>query len=101
MCGYVWEEIIVEFIVVVIGRDLGIVVILRKENVQYLKSWLLNLKEDFGYVMSVLWEVGKVFVMIEESMEKQYILVDIFVREEDIFLFFIKEYNESVIYNIL
>ena len=51
-CGYAREEIIAEFTAAVTGRDLGIAVTPRKENAQYLKSWLSNLKEDPGYVMS-------------------------------------------------
>ena len=58
-CGYAREEIIAEFTAAVTGRDLGIAVTPRKENAQYLKSWLANLKEDPGYVMSVLREAGK------------------------------------------
>ena len=70
-CGYAREEIIAEFTAAVTGRDLGIAVTPRKENAQYLKSWLSNLKEDPGYVMSVLREAGKASAMIEESVEKQ------------------------------
>lgn len=68
-CGYAREEIIAEFTAAVTGRDLGIAVTPRKENAQYLKSWLSNLKEDPGYVMSVLREAGKASAMIEESVE--------------------------------
>ena len=47
-CGYAREEIIAEFTAAVTGRDLGIAVTPRKENAQYLKSWLSNLKEDIS-----------------------------------------------------
>lgn len=83
-CGYAREEIIAEFTAAVTGRDLGIAVTPRKENAQYLKSWLSNLKEDPGYVMSVLREAGKASAMIEESVEKQHTLADTSAREEDI-----------------
>ena len=65
-CGYAREEIIAEFTAAVTGRDLGIAVTPRKENAQYLKSWLANLKEDPGYVMSVLREAGKASAMEED-----------------------------------
>lgn len=100
-CGYAREEIIAEFTAAVTGRDLGIAVTPRKENAQYLKSWLSNLKEDPGYVMSVLREAGKASAMIEESMEKQHTLADTSAREEDISPLPIKEYNESAIHNTL
>ena len=100
-CGYAREEIIAEFTAAVTGRDLGIAVTPRKENAQYLKSWLSNLKEDPGYVMSVLREAGKASAMIEESVEKQHTLADTSAREEDISPLPIKEYNESAIHNTL
>lgn len=80
-CGYAREEIIAEFTAAVAGRDLGIAVTPRKENAQYLKSWLSNLKEDPGYVMSVLREAGKASAMIEDSVEKQHTLADTSARK--------------------
>ncbi|WP_252194876.1 zincin-like metallopeptidase domain-containing protein, partial [Phocaeicola vulgatus] len=102
-CGYAREEIIAEFTAAVTGRDLGIAVTPRKENAQYLKSWLSNLKEDPGYVMSVLREAGKASAMIEESVEKQHTLADTSAREEDISPLPIKEEgnNETVSSGIL
>lgn len=102
-CGYAREEIIAEFTAAVTGRDLGIAVTPRKENAQYLKSWLANLKEDPGYVMSVLREAGKASAMIEESVEKQHTLADTSAREEDISPLPIKEErnNETVSSGIL
>lgn len=102
-CGYAREEIIAEFTAAVTGRDLGIAVTPRKENAQYLKSWLANLKEDPGYVMSVLREAGKASAMIEESVEKQHTLADTSAREEDISPLPIKEEgnNETVPSGIL
>ena len=100
---YAREEIIAEFTAAVTGRDLGIAVTPRKENAQYLKSWLSNLKEDPGYVMSVLREAGKASAMIEESVEKQHTLADTSAREEDISPLPIKEEgnNETVSSGIL
>lgn len=100
---YAREEIIAEFTAAVTGRDLGIAVTPRKENAQYLKSWLANLKEDPGYVMSVLREAGKASAMIEESVEKQHTLADTSAREEDISPLPIKEErnNETVSSGIL
>ena len=61
------------------------------------------MKEDPGYVMSVLREAGKASAMIEESVEKQHTLADTSAREEDISPLPIKEErnNETVSSGIL
>ena len=61
------------------------------------------MKEDPGYVMSVLREVGKASAMIEDSVEKQYTLADTSAREEDVSPLPIKEEgnNETVPSGIL
>ena len=61
------------------------------------------MKEDLGYVMSVLREAGKASAMIEESVEKQHTLADTSAREEDISPLPIKEEgnNETVSSGIL
>lgn len=64
---YAKEEIIAEFTAAVTGRDLGIAVSPKKENAQYLKSWLSGLQEDPKYITTVLREVGKASTMIEEG----------------------------------
>lgn len=81
--GYAREEIIAEFTAAVTGRDLGIAVTPRKENAQYLKSWLSSLNEDSKFVMGILREVGKASSMIEESVEEQQVTTDTAVKGEN------------------
>ena len=65
---YAHEELIAELSAAVAGRDLGFAVLPRKENAQYLKSWLTAITDDPKYLFGILQDVNKSVTMIEEGI---------------------------------
>lgn len=65
---YAHEELIAEFSSAVTGRDMGLAVLPRTENAQYLKSWLSAISDDPKYIMNILNDVNKAVTMIEEGI---------------------------------
>lgn len=57
--NYGCEEFVVELILVLFGVYLGIFVIVREENVVYLKLWCKVIKEEFKFLFIVLVDVIK------------------------------------------
>ncbi|MCF0256582.1 MAG: DUF1738 domain-containing protein, partial [Bacteroides heparinolyticus] len=66
--SYAHEELIAEFSSAMVGRDLGIELLPRKENAQYLKSWLSAIADDPKYILGVLGDVSKAVTMIEKGI---------------------------------
>lgn len=65
---YAHEELIAELSSAVTGRDLGLAVLPRKENAQYLKGWLSEITNDSKYILNILQDVNKAVTMIEEGI---------------------------------
>ena len=65
---YAHEELVAELSSAVTGRDLGFAVLPRKENAQYLKSWLAAITDDPKYLFGILQDVNKSVTMIEEGI---------------------------------
>lgn len=68
---YAREELVAELSSAVAGKDMGLSVLPRKENAQYLKSWLSTLSDDPKYLMSILQDVSKATTMIESTIGLQ------------------------------
>lgn len=65
---YAREELVAELSSAVAGKEIGLSVLPREENAQYLKSWLSELQEDPKYLMSILQDVSKATAMIESTI---------------------------------
>lgn len=65
---YAHEELIAELSSAVTGRDMGLSVLPRKENAQYLKSWIKAITDDPKYLLSILNDVNKAVTMIENTI---------------------------------
>lgn len=65
---YAHEELIAELSSAVTGKDLGLAVLPRKENAQYLKGWLSEITNDSKYILNILQDVNKAVTMIEEGI---------------------------------
>ena len=65
---YAKEELIAELSSAVSGRDLGLSLLPRKENAEYLKGWLAVLNENPKYITEILHDVNKAVTMIEEGI---------------------------------
>lgn len=66
---YAKEELVAELTSAVVGRDLGMAVLPRKENAQYIKSWLSTIKADPQFLFKVLNDVSKAITMVEEVID--------------------------------
>ncbi|WP_281644211.1 ArdC family protein [Bacteroides zoogleoformans] len=66
--NYAHEELIAEFSSALVGRDLGMELLPRKENAQYLKSWLSAIIDDPKYILGILGDVSKAVTMIEKEI---------------------------------
>ncbi len=66
--SYAHEELIAEFSSAMVGRDLGMELLPRKENAQYLKSWLSAITDDPKYILGILGDVSKAVTMIEKTI---------------------------------
>lgn len=65
---YAHEELIAELSSALAGRDLSFAILPRKENAQYLKSWLTSITDDPKYLFGILQDVNKAVTMIEEGI---------------------------------
>lgn len=65
---YAHEELIAELSSAVTGKDMGLSVVPREENAQYIKSWMKQISDDPKYLFSILNDVNKAVTMIEETI---------------------------------
>lgn len=64
------EELVAELTAAVTLQNIGVASTIRESNVQYLKSWLHNIKEEPSFLFNVLSDVGKASGMIQEEIDK-------------------------------
>lgn len=64
------EELVAELTSAVTLQNIGIASIIRESNVQYLKGWLRNIKEEPNFLFNVLSDVGKASGMIQQEIDK-------------------------------
>ncbi len=71
---YAREELIAEFTSSFMGSRLGMSVLPRKENAQYLNGWLSALTSDLAYIETILNDVNKATGMMESIINEKSIV---------------------------
>lgn len=66
--SYSREELVAELSSAFVGKQLDMNPLPRKENAQYLKSWLQQINEDPEFLYKTLKDVGRSVAMIEENV---------------------------------
>lgn len=72
--AYAREELVAELTSSFIGSRLGMSVLPRKENAQYLKGWLSELSSDLNYIETILNDVNKASNMMESVINEKSIV---------------------------
>lgn len=65
---YAKEELIAELSSAFLGKQLGIAVLPRKENAQYLKNWLEAINKDSSYIYDILGDVKSACTLTESNI---------------------------------
>lgn len=68
------EELVAELTSAITLQNIGVASTIRESNVQYLKGWLHNIKEEPNFLFNVLSDVGKASGMIQQEIDKVILL---------------------------
>lgn len=66
---YAKEELVAEFSAALVGARMGICVLPRQENAQYLKNWLGMFKGDTNVISTLFSSINKASGLIEQTLE--------------------------------
>ena len=72
--NYSREELVAEFTSSFIGSRLGMSVLPRKENAQYIKGWMKGLSSDLKFIETILNDVNKASNMMESVINEKSIV---------------------------